>query len=59
VNNIIQRRLELNKVEALYLFMGDTLLQPFQKIGQVYDEFKDEDGFLHIFFYEYNTFGTN
>jgi hypothetical protein len=37
VNDIIERRLKLSKAEALYLFIGDNLLRPFEKIGHVYD----------------------
>ena len=63
LNMVIQKRLTLNKADALYLFVDNNLLQPcnplllVQTLGQIYQLYKNKDGFLHISYYEYSTFG--
>lgn len=54
---IIKRKLQLNHTEALYLFSGNTLLHAEQTLGDVYDKYVAEDGFLHLMYCEYPTFG--
>ena len=54
---VVKKKIELDKTEAIYLFINNTLLQAGQTLGQVYEKYASEDGFLHIEYYEYATFG--
>mmetsp|Transcript_22373 Transcript_22373/g.21558 ORF Transcript_22373/g.21558 Transcript_22373/m.21558 type:complete len:123 (+) Transcript_22373:24-392(+) len=45
---IIRERLKLDKNTALFIFFGDNKLKQSSKnIKQIYEECKDEDGFLY------------
>ena len=54
---IIRKRIKLNSYEALYVLFNNTLLNTNALISSVYDEYKDEDGFLYIIYTSENTFG--
>lgn len=48
----------LRAEQAIYLFVGDGVLVPSSStIAQVYERFKDEDGFLYIYYSAEDTFG--
>lgn len=48
----------LRPEQAIYLFVGDGVLVPSTStIAQVYERFKDEDGFLYIYYSAEETFG--
>lgn len=54
---LIRNKIHLNKEEALYLFSNNVLLQIGQKVGEVHENYKGEDGILRLEYYEYETFG--
>lgn len=54
---VIKKKIDLNKTEALYLFVDNNLLQAGQTMEEIYDKYAGKDGFLHIEYYEYSTFG--
>lgn len=54
---IIRKRIELPPEKALFLYVGRTIPLASASVGQVYDEHKDEDGFLYVSFSGENTFG--
>ncbi len=55
---IIRRRLYLNESTALFLFnQCGTVFQNTQLISNIYEESKDEDGFLYLQYASENTFG--
>lgn len=56
---VAKKKIELNKTEALYLFVDNHLLQAGQTMEEIYDKYAAKDGFLHIEYYEYSTFGTD
>ena len=55
---VIRKRLELNKEEALFFFINDTVIPPQNvMMNQIYKEHKDKDGFLYITVQKESTFG--
>ncbi|KAM3140335.1 hypothetical protein pb186bvf_007495 [Paramecium bursaria] len=58
LNTLIRSKLNLNKAEAVYLFVNSKIaLRGDMTIKEVYEAYKDEDKFLYIQYCEYNTFG--
>mmetsp|Transcript_3271 Transcript_3271/g.3601 ORF Transcript_3271/g.3601 Transcript_3271/m.3601 type:complete len:124 (-) Transcript_3271:149-520(-) len=56
--HLLRKRINLKQEEALYLFVnGRTLLKSDSKMSEVYERYKDSDGFLYIEFCEYSSFG--
>ncbi|KAI8520069.1 gamma-aminobutyric acid receptor-associated protein-like 2 [Branchiostoma floridae] len=54
---IIRKRIKLPSERAIFLFVGKVLPQSSANMGQIYNEHKDEDGFLYIAYSGENTFG--
>jgi len=54
---IVRKRLKLKPEQAIFIFINNTL-PPFSKMmKEVYDESKEESGFLYITYSTENTFG--
>jgi len=47
---IIRKRIQLPSEKAIFLFVNKTIPQSSSTMGQIYNNFKDEDGFLYIAF---------
>ena len=45
---VIQKRIKLQFEVSLFLVIGNTLLPSPLLMGQVYRDYKDDDGFLYI-----------
>lgn len=54
---VVKKKIDLNKTEALYLFVDNNLLQAGQTMEEIYEKYAGKDHFLHIDYYEYSTFG--
>ena len=55
---IIRKRIKCNPNDAIFLFIGKDNLVPITKtIAEVYEEMKDEDGFLYCKYASESTFG--
>ena len=54
---IIRKNLTLSSSEALFITINDKLCQSNKKIIDLYEEEKNEDGFLYIIYSSENTFG--
>lgn len=54
---VIRQKIKLNAEEALYLFINGKIISNSALIGYIYQENKDEDGFLYIQYSKENTFG--
>ena len=55
---VLRTRLELTREEGLVLFAQDKyMLRPNTKLEDVYDRYKDEDGFLYLVYAEENIYG--
>jgi GABA(A) receptor-associated protein len=55
---ILRKRLELVPEQSLFLFVAGSVLPNSTTLGEAYNLYKDEDGFLKIIFCEENTFGN-
>ena len=57
--HVIRERLKLNAAKAIFLFINNSMIPPSSmSLGEIYNEFKDEDGFLYITYSGENTFGS-
>lgn len=54
---IIRKRIKLDSSQAIFLMINNTLCPSNTNIGEVYDDFHNEDGFLYITYSSENTFG--
>ena len=56
---IIRKRIKLNPEKAIYLFIDNVLPPTGALMSAVYEQHKEEDGFLYISYSGENTFGCN
>ena len=55
---VIRKRINLSEAEALFVFVDESILATTsQTIGNLYDNHKDEDGFLYMMYCSENVFG--
>ena len=55
---IIRKRLNLSHEQALYIYVSNKVLPMLSdNVGFVYQQYKDEDGFLYIYYDTERTFG--
>lgn len=54
---IIRKRIQLPPEKAMFLFVNKVLPATSATMGSIYEEHKDEDGFLYIAYSGENTFG--
>lgn len=54
---IIRQRIDLPPEKAIFIFVGKTLPQSSATLSEVYEQYKDDDGFLYVCYSGENTFG--
>ena len=54
---VIRKRIKLDQHQALFVFVNNTLSPSSKLVSQVYQECKDDDGFLYLIYSSENTFG--
>ena len=54
----LRTRLKIGNDKALFIFVNDIIPPTSASIKDVYEEHKDEDGFLYITYAGENTFGS-
>ena len=54
---VIRKRIKLNSEKAIFIFINNILPNTSKIISQVYEEHKDDDGFLYVKYSGENTFG--
>ena len=54
---IIRQRLRMRPEEALFLFVNGSIPSSNKFMGEIYDFYKDADGFLYVEYSKENTFG--
>ena len=54
---IIRKRLRIDSSKAIFVFCGNTILIGSMPIRQIYDKYKEEDGFLYLIYKAESTYG--
>ena len=54
---VIRKRIKLESTQALFITINHTMVPAPRLIGELYNEMKDEDGFLYVTYTGENTFG--
>merc|ERR1711862_622733 len=54
---ILQKDMDLRKDSSIYLFIKDRLIKQDMVIGDVYEKYKDHDGFVYANYAELPSFG--
>ena len=55
---VLRQRLILTREEGLVLFANEKyMIKPNAKLEEVYDKYKDQDGFLYLVYAEENIYG--
>lgn len=54
---IIRKRISLSPEEAIFIFVNNTLPPSSYLMSFIYNEYKDDDGFLYLSITSENTFG--
>jgi len=54
---VIRKRIQVEKYDALFLFVENSIPSNSSTIGDIYYKYKDPDGFLYICYSKENTFG--
>jgi hypothetical protein len=58
---VFRKRIKIKETQGIFFFIDNTLLSVSSStlIGELYNLYKDNDGFLYITYDVENTFGTN
>lgn len=59
LQQIIRKRIRFPPEKALFMFIHNKIYPITSLIGNIYDENKDQDGFLYITYCQENTFGSS
>jgi len=55
---VIRKRISVPPEKAIFIFVNDSILPPSAELlSVIYQDYKDEDGFLYITYSGENTFG--
>ena len=57
VRLVISKKLKLDPIQAMFIFVNKTLVTPTDLLSQIYENHKAKDGFLYITVTPENTFG--
>ncbi|XP_021889078.1 autophagy-related protein 8B-like, partial [Carica papaya] len=55
---VVRKRIKLSPEKAIFVFVKNTLPPTASLMSAIYDENKDEDGFLYMTYSGENTFGS-
>jgi GABA(A) receptor-associated protein len=54
---VVRKRIKIGPEKAIFVFMNNVLPPTAALLSQMYEEHKDDDGFLYIVYSGENTFG--
>lgn len=54
---VVRKRIRLPSEKAIFIFVNDILPPTAALMSTIYEEHKDEDGFLYVLYSGENTFG--
>ena len=55
---IVRKQMKLSSEQAMFLFINHSIYTSKTLISEVYDKYKNEDGFLYVTYAGENTFGN-
>jgi GABA(A) receptor-associated protein len=55
---VIRKRIKLNAEKAIFIFVNNVLPPTAALMNAIYEEHKDDDGFLYVTYSGENTFGS-
>lgn len=55
--HIVKKRIHITAEQAIFLFCNNNIITSGTTIGELYNNYKDSDGFLYIDYTSENTFG--
>lgn len=55
---MVRKRIKLSPEKAIFIFINNVLPPTAALMSKIYDEYKDEDGFLYVQYSGENTFGN-
>lgn len=55
---VIRKRLTMSSEKAIFLFVANHLPQGTTLVSELYERYKDEDGFLYVTYDGEHTFGA-
>jgi len=55
---VIRKRIKLNAEKAIFIFVNNVLPPTAALMNAIYEEHKDDDGFLYVTYSGENTFGN-
>lgn len=58
LQQIIRKRIRFPSEKALFMFVNNKMFPITSMVGNIYDDNKDQDGFLYVTYCQENTFGT-
>ena len=53
----IRNNIQLNKSQTIFILVNNRLVNGNQTMGEIYDELKNDNGFLYVTYATENTFG--
>ncbi|OAY64182.1 autophagy-related protein 8C-like [Ananas comosus] len=56
--HVVRMRIKLSSGKAIFIFVKDTLPPTAAAMSKIYEDNKDEDGFLYMTYSGENTFGS-
>ena len=56
---ILTKDMDLQKDSSIYLFIQDSLLKQDMIIGDLYEKYKEQDGFCYAYYSDIPSFGNN
>ena len=54
---IIRKRIQLKEHEALFIMINNSLMPSSMTMGDIYNKYKNKDGYLYAIYNTENTFG--
>jgi GABA(A) receptor-associated protein len=57
-NYEIRKHIQLSPEKTIFLFVNNTIPPTSAMMSQIYDQYKDEDGFLYVTYSGENFFGS-
>lgn len=55
--NVIRKKIKINDTEAIFLFVNNSIPPTSAQMSKIYNEHKDDDGYLYCVYSSENTFG--